>query len=465
MPYSGSSRIISTGSVSAESIQSWFISRGPQGAVYVDLPYQPPPAELGQVIVDECRRYPDKIVNHDLCAAQIAHETAYWQSGYARQRNNPGGIGAINSNPDAALWFDTVADGVRAHVAHLLIYAAGDGPWSADDPRRMAVVRAGWLGTAPRLDDLNGKWAWPGATYGEQIATKANALVTHADKDVPVPPIDISGFLPPRIEQQWFAPNGKSYLGEPMVMHGVCIHQTGNTSPTAEAQQNVNYMKSAACIAREASWHATVGLEVVIETIPDDRQAFHASDGDGPGNTHFFAIEGVMCYKTGTAMFRRVMQNHAWYAAKKLRDNGFVPRWTGTAAGTIAQHNTFARDQKNCPQMYRDAGLWSEFLRYVEAFYVEAGQMPPPAPTDPNVLYVPETGFYIINIPEAKMLDAWYAKGSLAECGWPLGGMVREEDGVYRQLFENVMLGCYPDATFRFEGLGQRYAALLEKQP
>ena len=191
MTYTSAVKIIGTGTVSAAEIDGWFAAKGPAYKGYApDKTYQPAPADLGASIVAECARYASLgyRVNHDMAAAQILHETAAWQSGYARERNNPGGIGAINSNPDLALWFPSVAAGVRAHVAHLLVYAVGDGDWTANDPRRDNVANAGWLGSAPTWGGLNGKWAFPGTTYGQSIATLANQLTTFAD-DTGGPPM------------------------------------------------------------------------------------------------------------------------------------------------------------------------------------------------------------------------------------------------------------------------------------
>jgi hypothetical protein len=240
--------------------------------------------------------------------------------------------------------------------------------------------------------------------------------------------VDISNVTPPTIKQQWFGVNGKSYLGEKMEMRGVCIHETGNTSAGAEAQQNVNYMNSVECINRQASWHATVGLSEIIQTIPADRQAYHASDGDGPGNTHFYAIEGVMCYPVGTSNFRRVMMNHAWYAARMLKENGLALSFNRGANGSLAQHNDFARDHKDCPQFYRDNGLWGEFCDLVSAFFYAEDA---PAIDDPSVAgWGPEgnpfgdfkfvNGFYweVRNYGQVKYPADWQL-GAFAHYGYP----------------------------------------------
>lgn len=204
MSYTRESPIRGPGTVSAAAIQAWFVSRGPAYKGFApNGQYEPPPDNLGAAIVAECRRYPDQIVNHDLLAAQILHETAAWQSEYARERNNPGGIGAVNDNPDLALWFATPAEGVRAHVAHMLNYVHGRGAWSKDDPRGLPD---GYYGVVDVLRDLEQRWAWsppakyaatpPDQRYGGQLAKHANALVSFANDGSWEPPMtaQIPGF-------------------------------------------------------------------------------------------------------------------------------------------------------------------------------------------------------------------------------------------------------------------------------
>jgi N-acetyl-anhydromuramyl-L-alanine amidase AmpD len=200
MTYSGQSPILGMGRATASQIDAFMASVGkalasgyaPNGQ------YQAPPAGLGQAIIEECERYP-AVINADLAAAQIADETAGWQSKYARERNNPGGIGAINANPDLALRFSSPAAGVRAHVAHLLSYVAGRGAWTYDDPRSGDIAAVGWLGVVHVLNDLNGRWAYPGTTYGQSIADLANRLLATPGGSVgsiPRPPMNIAHHSP-----------------------------------------------------------------------------------------------------------------------------------------------------------------------------------------------------------------------------------------------------------------------------
>lgn len=165
MTYSGDSPIMGRGLATAAAVDGWFKSYGND------------PAGLGDAIVTECATYG---VNSDLVAAQVAHETGYWTSTYAVQRNNPAGIGAVNDNPGQALSFPTVRAGIHAQVAHLLSYVLGAAnPIKADDPR-YAAMPADYLGSVKTLSDLNGKWAVPGVGYGAAIAAAANALVAYA---------------------------------------------------------------------------------------------------------------------------------------------------------------------------------------------------------------------------------------------------------------------------------------------
>ena len=90
-----------------------------------------------------------------------------------------------------------------------------------------------------------------------------------------------------------------------------------------------------------------------------------------------------------------------------------------------------------------------------------------PEPGDPNVRFFEATGKHIVNQDGVNMLDYWRSVGGLEVCGYPLSGMALDDDGIYRQLCENVLLECWPDGFghhqgphYRFGGLGQRFARL-----
>ena len=119
----------------------------------------------------------------------------------------------------------------------------------------------------------------------------------------------------------------------------------------------------------------------------------------------------------------------------------------------IGHYQIDSVERAYCPS-FSDAE-WTRLLDGARAF----GQQP----ADPNARYFPETDKWIVN-DGAAMLTAWTNKGGVPVCGFPLFGMTQDDDGVYRQIFENVMLEIYPDQSVRFGGLGQRYKVLLESR-
>lgn len=192
MTYSAGSPILGNGTVAAEAIDAWLQSRAVGGAAFVKLPQVPIPADMGRIIVEECARYPQAMVNHDLVAAQIAHESASCQSKIARDKRNYCGYGAENDDPyGKAHTFATARAGVRTQVAHLLGYVVGDGPWNADSPRYSIVKARDWDGKVRVLRDLEQRWAYteqetydetdPSERYGQKVADAANVLIAFAN--------------------------------------------------------------------------------------------------------------------------------------------------------------------------------------------------------------------------------------------------------------------------------------------
>jgi len=82
-----------------------------------------------------------------------------------QEQNNFCGLGAVNGGATGAT-FDTPQLGVRAQIQHLKAYANAE-PLVNErvDPRFALVTR----GCAPCWEDLNGRWAVPGDSYGQDI--------------------------------------------------------------------------------------------------------------------------------------------------------------------------------------------------------------------------------------------------------------------------------------------------------
>lgn len=202
MVYSTDSPLLGAGQASASQIQAWLKSHAQDGASYVQLPVAPLPADLGQAIVEEARLAG---INSDILAGQIAHESSYAQSRYARERNNYSGMGAVNDNPDLAITFASPRAGVHAQASHLLSYILGaNNPQKADDPRYAATTGSDMFGRARTLHDLDQHWAWsPQAQYdaapasqryGAMIAAHANDLLSFAASQGGSSTVSVSDF-------------------------------------------------------------------------------------------------------------------------------------------------------------------------------------------------------------------------------------------------------------------------------
>jgi hypothetical protein len=138
-----------------------------------------------------------------LALAQCAHETGSLTSWWcARPRRNPAGIGVTGATLpgtpevppgqhwvwDGSVWREGVSfanwdsDGIRAHLGRLLAYAIPIGAGS--DVQRSMIDFAlsfrplGRLnrGVALTYPELNGRWAVPGAEYGQRILSLASRM-------------------------------------------------------------------------------------------------------------------------------------------------------------------------------------------------------------------------------------------------------------------------------------------------
>lgn len=118
-------------------------------------------------------------INHDVAFCQMVHETNYLRFGgdVDPSQNNFCGLGATGGVP--GLSFPSARIGIRAHIQHLKAYAdirPLSGP--CVDPRFEKVRR----GSAPRVDDLTGKWATD-PLYGQKLKQKLSDLEQHLQID------------------------------------------------------------------------------------------------------------------------------------------------------------------------------------------------------------------------------------------------------------------------------------------
>ncbi|MBQ3080993.1 MAG: N-acetylmuramoyl-L-alanine amidase [Clostridia bacterium] len=167
----------------------------------------------------------------------------------------------------------------------------------------------------------------------------------------------------------------------------VVIHNTGNPVPTATAKAHAAYIRSL-CEdpVRQVSWHYTVDDKEIYHHVPDNENAWHASDGSyGEGNFYGIGIE--ICvngfpgkyegeeYEAWLPKFKQTLRNAAYLTAKLMRENDID-------IDGVKQHYDFARDRKNCPMQMRytsisrsytrdNGDMWRYFLGEVKKEYAK----------------------------------------------------------------------------------------------
>ncbi|MFH1296229.1 MAG: glucosaminidase domain-containing protein [Bacteroidota bacterium] len=105
-------------------------------------------------------------VNHDVAVVQMCLETGFlrFNGSVSRFQNNFCGLGAINAYT-AGDWFESIEDGIRAHIQHLKGYASIEPLNAPPVDKRFYHIRRG---TAITVYDLTGRWATD-PKYGEKM--------------------------------------------------------------------------------------------------------------------------------------------------------------------------------------------------------------------------------------------------------------------------------------------------------
>lgn len=131
----------------------------------------------------------------------------------------------------------------------------------------------------------------------------------------------------------------------------IVVHNTAND---ASAINEIAYMISN---DNQVSYHYAVDDRVIVQGIPEDRNAWNAGDGAyGEGNRNGIAIE--ICYsKSGGKKFDDAEILASKFIAEKLKERGWdIDR--------VKKHQDFSG--KYCPHRTLDFG-WPRFLNMVQA--------------------------------------------------------------------------------------------------
>lgn len=130
----------------------------------------------------------------------------------------------------------------------------------------------------------------------------------------------------------------------------IVVHNTAND---ASARNEVVYMIRN---NNKVSFHYAIDDKEIVQGIPDNRNAWHAGDGNGAGNRKGLSIE--ICYsKSGGKRFEEAEKLAAKFIAYKLHEKGWE-------INKVKKHQDFSG--KYCPHRTLDMG-WQRFLRMVNA--------------------------------------------------------------------------------------------------
>lgn len=134
----------------------------------------------------------------------------------------------------------------------------------------------------------------------------------------------------------------------------ITIHETGNTSAGADALAHAKYLKGDSAASRPASWHFTVDDVRVVQHLPLSEVAWHAGDGNGPGNSSTIGIE--ICENADG--------DRAKAEEKAAELVAFLLKTYKLGIEAVVQHNRWSG--KNCPRIIRSRpGGWESFLQKV----------------------------------------------------------------------------------------------------
>lgn len=137
-----------------------------------------------------------------------------------------------------------------------------------------------------------------------------------------------------------------------MTPEGITIHNTANKAP---AENEIKYMIGN---DKQVSYHYAIDDKEIIQGILENRNAWHAGDGNGDGNRKTIGIE--ICYSTGDkAKFEKAQENAAEFVAYKLKENNW-------GIEKVYTHKHWSG--KHCPHRTLDEYGWEYFLDLVEKY-------------------------------------------------------------------------------------------------
>lgn len=129
----------------------------------------------------------------------------------------------------------------------------------------------------------------------------------------------------------------------------IVVHNTAND---ASARDEIAYMIRN---NTQVSFHYAIDDKEIVQGIPENRNAWHAGDGNSQGNRKGIGIE--ICYsKSGGKRFEEAEKLAAKFIAYKLDEKNW-------GVDRVKKHQDFSG--KYCPHRTLDMG-WQRFLNMVQ---------------------------------------------------------------------------------------------------
>ena len=169
----------------------------------------------------------------------------------------------------------------------------------------------------------------------------------------------------------------------------IVVHNTAND---ASADQEIRYMnKSEAEGGRQVSYHYAVDDVEAVQGLPENRNGWHAGDGNGKGNREGIAIE--ICYSlSGGDRFIKAEQN----AVELIVD---ILKRYGWGIDKVTKHQDYS--SKYCPHRTLDMG-WDRFINMIKAKMGDEIPVEQPA----NYLKANYTGVSIVDALKSIGVDS-----------------------------------------------------------
>jgi hypothetical protein len=165
-------KILSAGTLSIEQLETFLLARNPALAARR--------ADVKALIAAYIEYANRDGVNYEIAFAQMCHHTRYlsYKNTFLPEGayNYAGFTAPKSPYQTQAYRFNSLEDGVKAHIQHLKGYASEEPPAGVIVDPRYAIIKEEYgLGSSPTLAELEGKWS-PEKGYGRALQDILSAL-------------------------------------------------------------------------------------------------------------------------------------------------------------------------------------------------------------------------------------------------------------------------------------------------